>query len=457
VRIATRLTLLFLLLTLLVSFTVGWFAVAQSSRAQYAELDSSINSVVDSGLRNPNTALNNALYVVQREGYSLTLDVIDPSGGITQVNTPTGALKRHPTIDNVKSSLLRVVGVSNLPGFQIRSLNIGGGDYLVVAGSTSGIKRQEQHLALLVASAAVVIALLGLVLAREVMRRDLRTMAKLIEYAGDVAGGEETGSAPVSEGSRDLKDLREALVIMVEVLKERVAFEAQNANVMQQFIDDASHELRTPLTVVKGYNELLASGRASEEQQARAVARMRSEVERMEELVRDLLLLAELREAPHHAEQVVDLSELLSTRVSDFVSDHPERSVTSVIEAGVTLRARADFVDRLVSNALNNVLRHTKSDASVRVTLGVTDHEATLVIEDGGAGLPFYGVRPQRFQRFDDSRSRETGGSGLGMSIMADVAESLGGTMTTAPSSLGGLALHFVVPLEVSPEPSSGG
>ena len=456
-RIATRLTLLFVLLTLLVSFTVGWFAVAMSSRAQYATLDSSINSVVDSGLRNPNTALNNALYVVQRDGYSLTLDVIDPSGGVTQVNTPTGALRRHPTIANVKASLMRVVGVDNLPGFQIRSLNVGGGDYLVVAGSTSGIKKQDQHLALLVASAAVVIALLGLVLAREVMRRDLRSMERLIDYAGDVAGGDETGPVPASEGSRDLKELREALVIMVTALQERIALEAQNANAMQQFIDDASHELRTPLTVVKGYNELLASGHASLEQQARAVSRMRSEVERMEELVRDLLLLAELREAPHHEKQLVDLSELLKTRVREFALDHPERALTSVIEGGITVRARGDFVDRLVSNAFNNVLRHTKSDAPLRVTLDGTPHEASLIIEDGGAGLPFYGVRPQRFQRFDDSRSRETGGSGLGMSIMADVAESLGGTMTTAPSSLGGLALRFVLPLAVSERSSSGG
>ncbi|MHB8380257.1 MAG: sensor histidine kinase [Acidimicrobiales bacterium] len=455
-RIATRLTLLFVLLTLLVSFTVGWFAVAMSSRAQYATLDSSINSVVNSGLRNPDTALNNALYVVQRDGYSLTLDVIDPSGGVTQVNTPTDALQRRPTIANVKASLTRVVGVDNLPGFQIRSLNVGGGDYLVVAGSTSGIQKQDQHLALLVASAAVVIALLGLVLAREVMHRDLRSMERLIDYAGEVARGNETGPVPASEGSRDLKELREALVIMVDALKARIALEAQNANVMQQFIDDASHELRTPLTVVKGYNELLAGGHASVEQQVRAVTRMRSEVERMEELVRDLLLLAELREAPHHAEMLVDLSGLLTTRVGEFVLDHPERSLTSDIEGGVTLRARADFVNRLVGNAFNNVLRHTKSDAPMRVTLEVNDHAASLVIEDGGAGLPVYGVRPQRFQRFDVSRSRETGGSGLGMSIMADVAESLGGTMTTTASSLGGLALHFVLPLATSAKSISG-
>lgn len=455
-RIATRLTLLFVLLTLLVSFTVGWFAVAMSSRAQYATLNSSINSVVDSGLRNPNTALNNALYVVQRDNYDLTLDVVYPSGEITQVNTPSGALKRRPSVANVKASLSRVISVGNLPGFQIRSLNVGGGDYLVVAGSTAGIDKQNQHLALLVVIAAVVIALLGLALAREVMRRDLRSMGRLIDYAGDVAGGDDTGPVPPSEGSRDLQELREALVIMVDALQERIALEAQNANAMQQFIDDASHELRTPLTVVKGYNELLANGHVSPEQQVRAVTRVKREVERMEELVRDLLLLAELREAPHHAERLVNLSELVSARASEFRVDHPERDVTVVIEPGITIRARADFVERVLTNAFNNVLRHTKSGVPVRVTLEAGGHEASLVIEDGGAGLPVYGVRPQRFQRFDDSRSRETGGSGLGMSIMADVAESLGGTLTTAPSSLGGLALRFVLPLAVSVKSSGG-
>ena len=76
----------------------------------------------------------------------------------------------------------------------IRSVNVGGGDYLVVAGSTAGIKKQNQHLALLVASAALVVALIGLVLARQVMRRDLRSMARLIDYAGDVASGGDTRS-----------------------------------------------------------------------------------------------------------------------------------------------------------------------------------------------------------------------------------------------------------------------
>jgi two-component system OmpR family sensor kinase len=447
VRIATRLTLLFVLLTLLVALTIGWFAVDESSRAQYATLDSSINSVVDSGLTNENDALSDALYVVQRDQYDLTLDVVFPSGVITQVSTPNDALRRRPTLADVKDSLKRVTSEGNLPGYVIRSVNVGGGDYLVVAGSTAGIKKQNQHLALLVASAALVVALIGLVLARQVMRRDLRSMERLIDYAGDVAGGGDTGPAPPSEGSRDIKELRGALVYVVDALQERIAFEAQNANAMQQFIDDASHELRTPLTVVKGYNELLASGKASPEQQARAVSRVQREVDRMESLVRDLLLLAEVREAPYHPEQPVNLSELVATSVSDFALEHPERPLTSDVARGVTVTARAEYVDRLLRNALTNVLRHTPDEAPVRVGLTKRATWAVLIVEDGGPGLPVYGVRPLRFQRFDESRSRDTGGSGLGMSIMADVAESLGGSMTTEASSLGGLRLRFEVPL----------
>ncbi len=449
-RIATRLTLLFLVLTLIVALTIGWFAVAMSSRAQYATLDSSINSVVDSGLRNHNTALSDALYVVQRDNYDLTLDVVFPNDEITQVNTPPDPLRAKPTLANVKESLNRVVQPSNLPGFRIRSLNIGGGDDLVVAGSTAGISKQNQHLALLVAAAAVVITLLGLVLAREVMRRDLRTMARLIDYAGDVATGDEVGPVPASEGSRDLQELREALVVMVDALKERIELEAKSADTMQQFIDDASHELRTPLTVVKGYNDLLASGTASAEVQARAVSRMQREVLRMEELVRDLLLLAELREAPHHVAQVINFSELVVSRFEEFALEHPERTITIDVVEDLSIEARLDLVERLLNNALTNVLRYTPVDAPVRVTLSGRAPRATLLIEDGGPGLPVYGVRPQRFQRYDESRSRETGGSGLGMSIMADVAEALGGSMTTERSALGGLALRFVIPLSIS-------
>jgi two-component system OmpR family sensor kinase len=86
---------------------------------------------------------------------------------------------------------------------------------------------------------------------------------------------------------------------------------------------------------------------------------------------------------------------------------------------------------------------HTDPNAPVRITLK-TGREIRLVVEDGGAGLPeaSYGERIQGLKRFDRSRSRESGGSGLGMSIMSAVIERHGGTLALKKSELGGLAIE---------------
>jgi len=435
------------ILTFVISLAIGWFAVAMSSRAAYATIDSSLNSIIDSGLHDPNSALSNALYVVERDHYDVTMDVVFPGDQVTQVNTASVPLTRRPTLADVKASRGHVTSVADLPGFAIRSTYVGGGDYLVVAASTAGVSKQNQHLAELVALAAVVIALIGLGAARILIRRDLRSMERLIGFASDVATGAELGPVPESEGSRDLKELASSLVVMVDALQERIEREANSARAMQQFIDDASHELRTPLTVVKGYTDILASGTVSAEQHERAVMRIQREADRMEELVRDLLFIARVREAPRHPHSIVDVSAIVSAAAGEFALEHPERAVEVHVDPGVELSTTEEIIDRLVGNAFTNIVRHTPPHAPVKVRLQKEPTRAILLIEDGGGGLPVYGERPQRFQRFDVSRSRETGGSGLGMSIMADVAESFGGTMTTEPSSLGGLGLRFEIPL----------
>lgn len=448
-KIATRLTILLVVLTVLVALSVGWFAVDASTRSLYSTLDQQINAVILSGKGDPDAALSDALNVVQENSYDLTLDVVDPSGAVVQVNSPAFvALKKKPTLANAHATLAMVSEQSNLPGFRVRSIYVGGGDYLVVAGSTSAISQQGRRLALDVALIGFIVALVMLVLARLVMRKDLRTMEHLIGFASEVARGDDSGDVPPSAGSRDVRELQAALATMVVALHERIAIEARSVEAMQQFVGDASHELRTPLTVIKGYNELLTNPSINEEQRARAVERVRREIDRMDLLVADLLLSAEVREAPTHLNTRVDLSDLVESRVEEFHNDHPERAVRRDVARGVAVRAREDLLERLLVNALSNIIRHTQPDAAVQVTLRRDGSRAVLIVEDGGGGLPEYGVRPQRFRRFDQSRSRETGGSGLGMSIMSDIAEGLGGSLTTSESALGGLALTFSFALE---------
>jgi signal transduction histidine kinase len=230
---------------------------------------------------------------------------------------------------------------------------------------------------------------------------------------------------------------------MVLTLQEKIEVESRHAESMQLFIGDASHELRTPLTVIKGYTELISNPDVSAEQLARAIERMQREIVRMEALVSDLLLLAEIREFPPRDLETVPLSDVVVASAAEFRDDHPSRTVESDIEPGIELSARRDLVERMMNNALGNIARHTPADVPVRVVLRRDHKVVQLRVEDGGPGLPVYGQRPERFRRFDPSRSRESGGSGLGMSIMADLSGVMNGEMNTSQSSLGGLCLTF--------------
>jgi two-component system OmpR family sensor kinase len=452
-KLATRLTILLVVLTTGVAALVGWYAVYTSTRASYAALDQTLKSVVAAGAGHPLTALSSALAVVQENNYDLTLDLVSANGVVTQIFAGDTPLARLPTVADVRASLHGVHTSRDLSGFRYESLSVGGGDHLLIATSTDVIDRQNRQLEVRTAvAAAIAAALLGIV-ARVIVQRDLRTVDRLIGYAGDVSRGEFDEVIPAPSGSRDFKDLQASLAHMVASLQRTIEAEQRIARVTQQFIGDASHELRTPLTVVRGYVELLARADISDEQRGRAIERVTTEVTRMDRLVRDLLFLAEVNEVPEVEVTPIALSVLVESAARDFATDHPSRTVTVEVEAELVVAGRADYFERLLGNALSNVARHTAGQDPVRVTLTGDGHRVRLVVEDGGPGLPaeVYGSAPERFRRFDEARSRATGGTGLGMSIMADVTRALGGSMTTARSELGGLALTFTFARDAGP------
>ncbi len=222
-----------------------------------------------------------------------------------------------------------------------------------------------------------------------------------------------------------------------------LAIERAHREKMQEFLGDAAHELRTPLTVVKGYAELLKDKALDSEREDLAFERLHIEIKRMESLIADLLILAELGEEGPTEFSEVNLSDLVSENVKDFQVIAPQHHLELDLEDGVKMQGSEKYLQRFIANALTNIRVHTDADAPVRITLKA-GREIRLVVEDGGAGLPAasYGERIQGLKRFDRSRSRETGGSGLGMSIMSAVIERHGGTLSLKKSELGGLAIE---------------
>ena len=240
------------------------------------------------------------------------------------------------------------------------------------------------------------------------------------------------------------------LAIFASMLINRsgaLTFERSQRVKMQDFLGDAAHELRTPLTVVKGYAQLLEGNKLEPERMALAFNRLNSEIKRMEMLIADLLILAELGEENSDEFEQVNLSQLLFENIRDCSAVAPHLHIEQLIEEDITLQGSEKYLQRFISNALTNIRVHTQGTIPVRVTLK-NSGEITLIIEDGGPGLPAnsYGEEIQGLKRFDRSRSRESGGSGLGLSIMSAVIERHKGRLSLKRSALGGLAIEVQLP-----------
>jgi hypothetical protein len=187
----------------------------------------------------------------------------------------------------------------------------------------------------------------------------------------------------------------------------------------------------------------------AESDKERAFSRVGSEIIRMENLIQDLLLLAELGESGSRDIEKVDVSEILLAHGTDFTTLNPQRKVTLAIEPAIDISASRDYLSRFIQNALANIMRHTQPEDSVHITCKKAGKFVRIAIEDSGPGLPDGAYRDdiRSLNRFDTSRSRENGGSGLGMSIMSAVIEKLNGRFSLRKSDLGGLAIVVDLPL----------
>lgn len=397
-----RLRLVTLAIATLLTLTIGCLISIQSYQSAISTIDESISSTIADAAASPNQELSAALFHIDQYSLDVSLFLVSRDGTITTVNESTIHLFDYISLEDVKRSTSKSIEGYGFHEYHFKSLEISGGDYLVVAASSEGASKRLRSSLVSVLIVTILTSLLAFFL----------------------------------------------LSIYINRLKKRDDRDALAR--MQTFLGDASHELRTPLTVIKGYVEMLSKGQLSTpEDSARAFSRVNSEIGRMETLVHDLLLLAELGESAGRDNEVIDLSELVMRHAEDFRLLNQARNVDIAIEEGLEVFAVRDYISRFLQNSLNNISRHTDSSRPVKISLSRNSKRALLAIEDGGEGLPASAYREniQSLNRFDKSRSRESGGSGLGMSIMAAVIDKIGGALSLKKSELGGLAVIAEIPL----------
>ncbi|MEU0425510.1 HAMP domain-containing sensor histidine kinase [Streptomyces canus] len=203
---------------------------------------------------------------------------------------------------------------------------------------------------------------------------------------------------------------------------------------LRSFAADASHELRTPVASVRGHAELalLHPGPLPPEI-TRALQRIAAESTRMGAMVDDLLLLARLDAGRPLETAAVDLTRLVLDALTDArATGSGHRWELDLPEDPVTVKGDAHRLQQVLANLLSNARLHTPAGTKVTVTLETDGSTASLKVHDDGPGIP-EDIQPgvfERFTRADRSTKAETGGAGLGLSIVAAVAEAHGGSVT---------------------------
>jgi two-component system OmpR family sensor kinase len=319
------------------------------------------------------------------------------------------------------------------------SLGPGQGTFTVAIPLTDLRDTQARMLRIMIAVTAL--ALAGLVaVALWLIRVALRPLSDMGETAGAIAAGDLSRRVQPDDDRTEVGRLGASLNTMLAQIES--AFEERRASELRlrRFVADASHELRTPLTSIRGYAELFRHG-ASErpEDLERSMRLIESEAARMGVLVEDLLLLARLDQGRPLERERVDLAAVAADAVDGAKAADPSRVLELRTGPERFVKGDAGRLRQVFDNLLENARAHTPSRTPAHVALVGADGEVVVTVADEGPGIDpsLAGSVFERFTRGDEARSRETGGAGLGLAIVAAIVNAHDGAVRIVPTDVG--------------------
>ena len=291
---------------------------------------------------------------------------------------------------------------------------------------------------------------------RLLVRRQLQPLREVAATAHQVAGmplssglvGETVRvPAKLTNPSTEVGQVGEALNLLLGHVEEALDARHESEQQARTFLADASHELRTPLSTIKGYAELARrTGRQDSDQ---ILAKVESEAGRMSTLVEDMLLLARLDAGREMEIRDVDLTRLLVEAIDDARVVDPQRHWTfDVPDEPIIVRGDEQRLHQAVTNLLTNASRHTSTETTVMGRLRTDANHVVIDVHDDGPGIDAE-LQPALFDRFtrgDSSRTRASGGAGLGLSLVKAIVHGHGGT-TIVTSQPGDTTFTLTLPV----------
>jgi two-component system, OmpR family, sensor kinase len=325
-------------------------------------------------------------------------------------------------------------------------INVKGQSYFVaIAASLSNVRSIQRRLLvtlLLAIPAAILLALLG---GAVLANRAIEPLNRMTATAHRISADHLAERMELARGDIELKRLAEAF-------NEMLARLDQSFKQIRRFTADASHELRTPVAILMGETELAMNDLLDYEECKAALSSRREELQRMAQIVDDLLALSQF----DYGEKALQLKPL---DFSDLVIEVCEQQRNQAKSKGVTLELTetvpveiegdSSRLRQMVRNVLDNAIKYTP--AGGRVTVGLDrskGNEFRLRVSDTGIGIPADALPHifDRFYRVDQARTREEGGSGLGLSIVKQIIEAHGGSVSVKSDLGAGTIMTLTMP-----------
>ena len=225
----------------------------------------------------------------------------------------------------------------------------------------------------------------------------------------------------------------------------------------RRFVSDASHELRTPLASIRLLSDSIVQSSGMDEETMREfVTDIGSEAERLQRLTEKLLRLTRMDSGIPAERSVVNLKKIAERTTHLLNPLAQDRSVTIYTDLAedCTVLASPDDIYQIIFNLAENAIKYNSRGGNVFLRLQREDGDAVFTVEDTGIGIPPQDIPHvfERFYRVDKARSRASGGSGLGLSIVHDAVAANGGSVTVSPRETVGTRFTVRFPLQEQTE-----
>ena len=222
--------------------------------------------------------------------------------------------------------------------------------------------------------------------------------------------------------------------------------------IRSEFTANVSHELKTPLTSIKGFTDMLASGMvASPEDQKRFITMIGVEVDRLIDLINDILKLSELESVTiPQSEERSDVLTIARDTAAFLTPTAKAAEVTLSVDGGpATVAVPQGRLKELLLNLVGNGIKYNEPGGTVHTAVSVRDGQAVIAVSDTGIGIPpeAQGRVFERFYRVDKGRARKNGGTGLGLAIVKHIVQLYGGTVTLESAVGKGSTFTVTLPL----------